>query len=663
MAEHPTAPGSAPAGPGGGALHDHQALRRQAASAIRRLARLAEEDGSTVVRRRRALPRARLLRRLAQKLERNAFVLAVVGEFSRGKSSLINALLGRPGLLPTAIEPSTAAVTALSYGRAPRMVVTFEDGTTREEPGTEDIARYAVGQDLDGRAARAEAARAARAALTENIPPGDLAPPAAAPATPVRLIDVWLPSPLLRDGVCLVDTPGIGSVNPRHGEATRRFIDRADAVLFLVNTDPVISQSECDFLAFLKDYVGRFLFVVTKTDRFSPRERQQSVAYTARVIERHAGLASPPVFPVSAALALKARAEDDAAKWEASGFPAFLRGLEAFLVRARGAEFLSRQVNVALAHLQDLKNAALLELEGLESGLSRQREQVAALRYAVRYMAAGRERILEEFRVELGHVTDALKKFGPGARRRLIRELEQEIDRQVEGATWAQLQRASETIPLALREFLRGRLHQEFEAVGRGLATLQDRVLALCRARVGKLDGRLAEQLRGLSLSYRTQFEFDFDTGSFSERLWRLGTLTIGSTAVLALGGVLAFGGIGALVILGGLLAQQVLASRVRRQVNAQLKATLTPVAHRLVDELFRTVQDEVRQRVRRFRREVEGFLDEVTSNMQGLLARLEGGESGPAGAGQGRRGPLRTRLAELERLEAELALLVAPAW
>ena len=79
------------------------------------MAEIADEDGGTVTHQQSTLPRGVYLRQLAAKLENNVFVLAVVGEFSRGKSSLINALLDRPGLLPTSIEPTTASITVLSY--------------------------------------------------------------------------------------------------------------------------------------------------------------------------------------------------------------------------------------------------------------------------------------------------------------------------------------------------------------------------------------------------------------------------------------------------------------------------------------------------------------------------------------------------------------------
>jgi GTP-binding protein EngB required for normal cell division len=356
-------------------LKDHQTLRRRAAEVTLRVAEIADEDGGTVTHQQQTLPRGQYLRQLAAKLENDVFVLAVVGEFSRGKSSLINALLDHPGLLPTSLEPTTASITVLTYAPDLHVSVTFKDGSRRDGLAPEDLATYAVGYDLDGRAAAlAMAGRAAACidswqdGLTETRIEVDL--DSARPATPpVDAVHVGAPSPFLRDGICLVDTPGIGSVNPEHGEATRRFIDRADAVLFLVNTDPVISQSERHFLNFLRDYVSRFVFVVTKIDRFSPRERQQSVAYTARTIEQYAGLARPPIFPISAKLAVLGRSEPDEVKYAASGFPAFLGGLHRFLVESRGQDFLNKHAGLTLGEVRHLISTTLIELQGTTAGI------------------------------------------------------------------------------------------------------------------------------------------------------------------------------------------------------------------------------------------------------------------------------------------------------
>ncbi len=150
-------------------LKDHHTLRRRAAEVVVRVAELADEEGGTVTHQQTTLPRGQYLRQLAAKLDNNVFVLAVVGEFSRGKSSLINALLERPGLLPTSIEPTTAAVTVLSYAPELQVSVTFKDGSTRDNLTPEDLARYAVGRDLDGRERRAEAARRVGAQWRDDL--------------------------------------------------------------------------------------------------------------------------------------------------------------------------------------------------------------------------------------------------------------------------------------------------------------------------------------------------------------------------------------------------------------------------------------------------------------------------------------------------------------
>ena len=70
---------------------------------------------------------------LSAKIEQHAFHLVVAGEFKRGKSSVINALLGAD-LLPTGVVPLTSAVTLLHYGEAPVAMVVFEDGERRDVP-------------------------------------------------------------------------------------------------------------------------------------------------------------------------------------------------------------------------------------------------------------------------------------------------------------------------------------------------------------------------------------------------------------------------------------------------------------------------------------------------------------------------------------------------
>ncbi len=652
-------------------LQDHRGLRQRAATALLRLAELADEDGGTVTHQKRTVARGDLLRNTADKLANNAFVLAVVGEFSRGKSSLVNALLDQADLLPTALEPSTAAVTVISYAPEQRISVTFKDGTTREGLTPEELAAFASGQDLDGRQKRLQLLRRAAAFDTRVAANGlsladvDLDPEAVPEekGAAVHTVNVGLPAPFLRDGICLVDTPGIGSVNPEHGEATREHIHKADAVLFLVNTDPVISHGECDFLAFLKDYVQRFLFVVTKTDRFSPRERLKSVAYTRRTIEQFAGIPLPPIYPVSARLAQLGRSEPDEIKYKASGFPEFLDGLHAFLINARGKDFLGRNVRLALAQVQDLMNGVLLELQGLKMRLEDLPASIEETRLALAQGEVKRRQILQALEQRLRRVDAAMEAFSPTALVRLELHLAAEIERLVDGYDWDQLQRVAGTIPVFIRDLMATRLGPEFAAVAKQLVATREDILSACTDYFGEIGARLSARFTGLRLPERLTVSLDFDPDDLANRLQRIGTYTIGTTLALTVASVIAVGPVGALVVFGGLVARHTMTSSLRNDVKRRLKMSLTPAISKLLSDLFKNVRAEVDRSVTHFRQEVEDYLHGATSGIETKLTEMRRASPVPQDESSERQHCLHVRLAELDQIHAELSTMLEPEW
>jgi ribosome biogenesis GTPase A len=141
-------------------------------TAMKRLTALFERRGQKVL-----LSRAR---DLADKLAAEQFNLMVLGQFKRGKSTLLNALLGAD-LLPTAVVPLTSIVTIIHHGPEPRAVVSFLDGRTLEV-AVPDIATF----------------------ITEPENPKNI--------KGVAQVGVSFPAGVLMDGVRLVDTPGVGSV-------------------------------------------------------------------------------------------------------------------------------------------------------------------------------------------------------------------------------------------------------------------------------------------------------------------------------------------------------------------------------------------------------------------------------------------------------------------
>ena len=223
------------------------------------LARLATEAGTPEI----ASEASALVDRLAE----GRFYVACIGQFKRGKSTLLNALVGQP-LLPSGIIPITTAVTVLRWGSEPRARVRLERDW--HEIAVGDLAAY----------------------VSEEQNPAN--------RKGVSLVEVFVPSPLLAHGMCLVDTPGVGSVIRANTDATREFVPQIDAALVVVGTDPPISGEELALVEETAAQVGTLLFVLSKADRSTDAERSEAVAFTRRVLTERLGKDPGPVLQVSA---------------------------------------------------------------------------------------------------------------------------------------------------------------------------------------------------------------------------------------------------------------------------------------------------------------------------------------------------------------------------
>jgi len=169
------------------------------------------------------------------------FLLVVAGEFNSGKSSLLNALLGKE-LLREGVTPTTDKIQLIAYGE--------EAGSKVLEPG---------------------------------------------------LIALYLPHPLLKD-VRLVDTPGTNAVLEHHQVLTERFLPRADLILFTTSADRPFTASERDFLELIKGWGKKLVLVVNKLDLLNESEAAEVLDFVRQQAARSLGL-EPPVFGVSARLA------------------------------------------------------------------------------------------------------------------------------------------------------------------------------------------------------------------------------------------------------------------------------------------------------------------------------------------------------------------------
>ena len=319
-------------------LRDYDRLKLELASLIRAILRLINENSDGQKHRRCH----ELLTRLAE----DRFTLAVVGQFNRGKSSLMNAVLGQERL-PVGVVPLTSVITKVSYGNPQRVLIEFAGSFLKSEIPIEQLPEY----------------------VTEAGNPGNEKRIAAA--------EIQLPSEFLRRGLFFVDTPGVGSAIAANTATTERFLPEADAVIFVTSFDSPLGRDELQFLQKVREHVRKVFFVVNKLDLVASEQRPAVLAFIRNRLEQELGLREPRLFPVSALVGLQAKLTGAAQKLMESGLVALEDSLVQFLTTEKTGEFLLRICERMLSLLGDLDAESI---RGEQTGVSDVVNRVSALR-------------------------------------------------------------------------------------------------------------------------------------------------------------------------------------------------------------------------------------------------------------------------------------------
>jgi hypothetical protein len=250
------------------------------------------------------------LRAERERLDQPSCSVLVIGEFNRGKSSMVNALLNAR-VCATDADVATAVPTVVRYADE---LCAFAHASEGAEPVPLDPAEV---ETLVSRTA------AERAAGTERVGRAGVAS-----------VEIGLPRGLLRDGLVLVDTPGMGGgLNSAHGATTLRALAGADAVVFVTDASQELSAAELELLRRATELCGDVGVAVTKID-FYPEWRR--IVDIDRGHLRRAGL-DLPVLPLSAPIRHVAVRDGDRPLSADSGFPHLAAFLRATVHRIRRA--------------------------------------------------------------------------------------------------------------------------------------------------------------------------------------------------------------------------------------------------------------------------------------------------------------------------------------
>lgn len=287
------------------------------------------------------------LTELQQDIKNDFFVVVVLGEFKRGKSTFINALIGND-LLPTDVLPETATINALIYNEKPELEIIMQDGSVE-----------------CGQVERSFLERFSAKNQTDEC-------------SKIKYLKIGYPFKLLNNNVVIVDTPGVSDLNEQRCDVTYNFIPKANAVLFMLDANSPLKKSEIDFIEekLLAQGIDNIIFLVNKYDNIDDEEDEDfwenlQVHMLKVFSESEHPLKALNMYPLSAKMALRGVLEQKQNFIDASGITEIKTALQKTVSEGRVEEeklarYKARVQIVLLGLGSELENKRVLKSADLE---------------------------------------------------------------------------------------------------------------------------------------------------------------------------------------------------------------------------------------------------------------------------------------------------------
>ncbi len=287
------------------------------------------------------------LKEMSNRIHSETLKVQIVGTFKNGKSTFINSFLGKE-VLPAHALPCTAVINELKYAETKKAVIHFKNPLPEELPN--------------------EIPAAALSHIKKH--PGGKIPPMEIPydkieqyvviplgkdpkdmilESPYEKVELFWPLDLLKNGVEIVDSPGLNEHSTRT-KVTMDFISKSDAVIFVLNATTLCSMEEMNFIEHNLKAQGfkDLFFVVNRFDMIPDKEKNRIMKYAISKLLPFTSFGEKGIFFISARNALEAKSTHDKEKLIHSGLPRFEDSLSDFLTKKKGNMKLvlpARQLN------------------------------------------------------------------------------------------------------------------------------------------------------------------------------------------------------------------------------------------------------------------------------------------------------------------------------
>ena len=273
-----------------------------------------------------------------------------MGEFKRGKSTVINSLLGQE-VVPADIMPCSATLNRIVWDAVPHAQINFKPDESGRTPRPKDVSV----EELSGYVTKLTSESEEQASMVEDAV-------------------VYYPCKFCQDGVEIIDTPGLND-DERMDKISESVIPMLDAIIMVVVPGSPFGISEANFVRnkIMTSDLSRLIFIVNKIDTIRPKDRQRCVDGIREKIEKtilekaasmygkdskeyktaQSKLGGIRIYSISAADALDGKLEGDDELLNGSGMPEFEEALTKLLTEERGMLELAPTVNAVVSKIKE----------------------------------------------------------------------------------------------------------------------------------------------------------------------------------------------------------------------------------------------------------------------------------------------------------------------
>ena len=356
-------------------------------------------------------------------LAQENFKLVVVGEFSRGKSTFINALLGQK-VLPSSSKPTTAIITKISYAPEPAFEIHFRHSDIVKKITEAEFKNLIAGIEPDASDEVEVSTYMEQKKYLKSM----------------AYVDIKYPLDLCKNGVEIIDTPGTNDLDEEREEITYTFMPQADAAVMLLSAKQPFSESERVFLkeTLMENCVQKIFFVINHSDALKTVEDREKVQQYIRLhIEPLTD--KPRIYLASSKQALDYRRTQAGeivkskqkiiSSLDESGFSVLEKELGEYLIGGIGRTKLQKYVRRAVQSMQRLHaDVITLRIGTAGIGVAELQEKIKQLQPVFQETKYRAETAVQDFKVRLANLRQELT----GDYERALQEIHPTVEKQLD---------------------------------------------------------------------------------------------------------------------------------------------------------------------------------------------------------------------------------------